>query len=430
MALHPMFRTWKRHKAGVALIVLQVALTLAIVCNALFIIGQRIDRLQRPTGVQEDGLIRISQTWLDAPDANTAAGVEKLDAMQRTDLEALRRLPGVIDVAASDSMPLQGAVWSGDLRREATQKEATGQAALYYGDDHMLPTLGLQLIAGRNFTADEIGHHTIRSTEVPAVGIVSRAVAEQLFPGGDALGRTIYVNMHPLTIVGIVARLQTPTLAEWGRDWAYDSILLPVRLDGASASYALRVRPCSEQAAMRAARATLFALDPLREMPESWGVQTMREIRFKAYRGDRGTVIVLGIVCLILLVVTAAGIVGLTSFWVGQRRRQIGIRRALGARQLDILRYFQGENLAMAASGVVLGGVLAVALNLWLMIHGGMPRLAPSYLLGGALALLAIGQAAAYVPARRASQVPPAVATRGGMDSMLHRRHLRPASQE
>ena len=413
MALHPLFRAWRRHKAGVALIVLQVALTLAIVCNAVFIIGQRVERLARPTGVQEAGLIRISQTWLDAPDADTAAGVAKLDAMQRADLEALRRLPGVLDVAASDSMPLQGAVWSGDLRRSATQHEATGQAALYYGDERMLPTLGLQLVAGRNFTADEIGHHTVRSAQTPPVAIVTRTVADKLFAHGDALGGTIYLNRHPVTVIGVVARLQTPTLAEWGRDWEYDSILLPVRLDGATASYALRVRPGQEQAAMRAAREALFEIDPLREMPDSWGTQTMREIRFKAYRGEGGTAIVLGLVCLVLLVVTAAGIVGLTSFWVGQRRRQIGIRRALGARQVDILRGFQGENLAMAAGGVLLGGVLAVALNFYLMRHGAVPRLPGGYWLAGALALLAIGQLSVYVPARRASRVPPVVATRG-----------------
>lgn len=412
MTILPMLRALKRHKAGVALVVLQVALTLAIVCNAAFIIARHVQRLNRPTGVREEGLIRISQTWLDAPDANAPAGVEKLDAMQRADLEALRRLPDVIDVAASDSMPLQGSVWSGDLRLGATQKQASGQAALYYGDEHMLPVLGLRLLAGRNFTAEEVGHHTIRSTEAPPVGIVTRAVAERLFPGADALGRTIFVNRHPITVIGIVARLQTPTLAPWGSNWAYDSILLPVRLDGASASYALRVRPGREQAAMREARTALFQLDPLREMPDSWGAQTMREIRFKAYRGDRGSVIVLGFVCLVLLVVTAAGIIGLTSFWVGQRRRQIGIRRALGARQVDILRYFLGENLVMAATGVVLGAALAIVLNIWLMAHDAAPRLPAGYLLAGACALLLIGQASVYVPALRAARVPPVVATR------------------
>jgi len=122
--------------------------------------------------------------------------------------------------------------------------------------------------------------------------------------------------------------------------------------------------------------------------------------------------ILMGGVCLILLGVTAAGIVGLTSFWVGQRHRQIGVRRALGARRIDILHYFQIENLLIAGGGVVLGVLLAVTLNLWLMAHYEMERLPGLYVLTGVLAMLAIGQGAVFVPARRASNVPPVVATR------------------
>ena len=137
-----------------------------------------------------------------------------------------------------------------------------------------------------------------------------------------------------------------------------------------------------------------------------------QQIRSKAYRGDRGTATLLGTVCLILLCVTAAGIVGLTSFWVDQRRRQIGVRRALGARKVDILHYFQIENLLIAGAGVVLGVLLALAINLWLMTHYEMTRMPLPYLFTGVLAMLVLGQAAVFVPARRASNVPPVVATR------------------
>jgi putative ABC transport system permease protein len=116
--------------------------------------------------------------------------------------------------------------------------------------------------------------------------------------------------------------------------------------------------------------------------------------------------------CLILLCVTAAGFVGLTCFWVGQRHRQIGVRRALGARKIDILHYFQIENLLIAGVGVVLGVVLAVGLNMWLMTHYEMTRIPLLYVVTGVLAMLAIGQGAVFVPARRASNVPPVEATR------------------
>ncbi len=93
MTLHPIFAALRKHKAGVVLIALQIALTLAIVCNALFIIGQRIQNVNRPTGLIEDNLFLISQQWVGAPDADKPAGAEQLDAMMKEDLAALRNMP-------------------------------------------------------------------------------------------------------------------------------------------------------------------------------------------------------------------------------------------------------------------------------------------------------------------------------------------------
>ena len=115
-----------------------------------------------------------------------------------------------------------------------------------------------------------------------------------------------------------------------------------------------------------------------------------------------------------LLLVTALGIAGLASFWVQQRRRQIGIRRALGATRADILHYFQTENFLIVGGGIALGMVLAFAVNLLLMQHYELPRLPLSYLPIGALALWGLGQLAVLGPALRAAAVPPVVATRSG----------------
>ena len=332
--------------------------------------------------------------------------------MQRTDLATLRALPDVQEVAAATSMPLQGMIWSGYLTRTPQAKGKGVQAAYYYGDEHLRSTFGLRLVAGRDFTAGEILHHGIRSSAISPVVIVSQPVADALFPQGDALGKTIYQDDKPATIVGIVQRLQTPTLSEWGNAWAWNSVLEPVRLDGDSASYALRAKPGREQAAMREARKALLAVDPMRLMPDTWGIQPFSEIRAKVYRGDRGMALLMTAISLILLCVTAAGIVGLTSFWVGQLRKQIGIRRALGARKSDILRHFQLENLFIAGIGAALGFVLALALNLWLMHRYALDRLPPTDALAWAIAMLLLGQGAVFVPAWRASRVPPVVATR------------------
>ena len=113
-----------------------------------------------------------------------------------------------------------------------------------------------------------------------------------------------------------------------------------------------------------------------------------------------------------LLFVTALGIAGLASFWVQQRRRSIGIRRAIGATRGDILRYVQTENFLIVSGGIVLGMLLAYAVNLWLMTHYELPRLPFLYLPIGAVLLWLLGQGAVLGPALRAAAVPPVVATR------------------
>jgi putative ABC transport system permease protein len=118
----------------------------------------------------------------------------------------------------------------------------------------------------------------------------------------------------------------------------------------------------------------------------------------------------LGVITLLLLV-TSLGIVGLTSFWVGQRRRQIGIRRAIGATRADILHYFQAENFLIVSMGVVLGVLLAYLLNILLMEKYEVTHLPITYLLVGAAVLWALGQVAVLGPALRAASVPPVVAT-------------------
>ncbi|MGH8233973.1 MAG: ABC transporter permease, partial [Rhodanobacteraceae bacterium] len=219
------------------------------------------------------------------------------------------------------------------------------------------------------------------------------------------------------TIIGVVARMQVPSVDSWANDWFWNSILVPTRLDTTFARYAIRAKPGRLQAAMREAPKALYAANPMRVIEtggsyEDSSVHSFAAIRAHAYRADRGMAILMGVICVILLCVTGAGIVGLTSFWVGQRRKQIGVRRALGARKLDILHYFQMENLLIAGAGVVLGVVLAIGLNLWLMQRFAMDRMPVWYVLVGVLALLALGQAAVFAPARRASNVSPVEATR------------------
>jgi putative ABC transport system permease protein len=117
-------------------------------------------------------------------------------------------------------------------------------------------------------------------------------------------------------------------------------------------------------------------------------------------------------VSVLLLLITCSGIVGMASLWVTQRRKQIGVRRALGARKIDILRYFIAENFMITSAGVFGGVALGLGLNHLLVSKLEMARLPGGYLIGGAVVFWALGVLAAYGPAWRAASISPATATR------------------
>ncbi|WHZ19055.1 MAG: ABC transporter, permease protein [Rhodanobacteraceae bacterium] len=408
MQIQPILAALRHHKAGTVLIALQIALTLAIVCNALFIIHQRLAHLSEPTGIDEANVFVIESQWAGQWSDS------QIDSQIQADLAALRQLPAVRDAAPANSYPLRGGGWDNFITMRPEQVQKTTDAAVYLSDTHLLDTLGLKLIAGRNFRPDEIEPMGLRENKTPPVAIVTKALADKLFPDGSALGKSFYtMSATPTTIIGIVARLQRQEVDTWSRAYAHQAMLWPRRLDLQQGTfYIVRAKPGELAAAMREAPKALYAQSRMRIIDPKDGVLSFAEIRHRAYDSDRGTAILMGIICAVLLVITGAGIVGLTSFWVGQRRKQIGIRRALGATRADILHYFQTENLLIAGAGVALGAILAVGMNLWMMRLLAMDRMPLLYVLAGVAVLLLLGQGAVFAPALRASRVSPVEATR------------------
>src|SRR5688572_4108029 len=120
----------------------------------------------------------------------------------------------------------------------------------------------------------------------------------------------------------------------------------------------------------------------------------------------------LSVLIWLMISVTALGIVGLASFYVNVRRKQIGTRRAVGARRVDILRYFMVENWLLTTGGVVVGAILSFALSFWLSNQFELPKLSPVYVVVGVVLMWIVGQLAVLVPAQRAASIPPAIATR------------------
>ncbi len=399
----PILHTLRRHRTAAALIVLQIAFTCAIVCNAIFVIRDRLGRMDRSSGIVEEEILRVQ-----------VAGIGKQDdaaAVTLQDLAALRALPGVKSVATTNMVPFGGSSWNSDVQLSPDATNGVN-SAMYMGSRDLLETFGVQLIAGRDFTPDE--YVELKSVSAGASNmasmIITKGLAEAMFPGQDALGKQLYVwGKEPQTVVGIVDHIARPN--EWqGEKGHRHAMIMPIDTPfNVGGNYIIRVDPAQRDAVLAAVDSTLDRVSPNRIILER---QTFSEIRHRYFRQDRAMAYLLTGVSIALLIITALGVVGLASFWVQQRTRQIGIRRALGATRRDILHYFQLENFILATMGIVLGMVLAYGINLWLMDKYNVPRLPAELLPIGALLLWLLGQIAVLGPALRAAGIPPAIATR------------------
>ena len=408
MEFRPILSTLMRHKTAAALIVLEIALTCGIICNALFMINERVDQIREVSGVAENELVRVQLTGIGSDD-NAAA-------QTKADLASLRGLPGVTAATVLNQVPFVNSSWNSGVRLNQEQQQSTLSATTYMAEDQFVKTLGLKLVAGRDFEPDEFVEFDVvdkseGSVNVP-VAIITRKMAEKLFPGEDAVGKSFYSwSDAPTRVVGVVEHLVRPSM-QGGPGAREYSMAFPIRVHyNVGGNYVIRTAPERRDEVLKAAVATLRANNPNRIILDD-NTKTFEALRDEFYQAPRSMAWLLGAVCVLLLFVTALGIVGLASFWVQQRSKQIGIRRALGATKHQILRYFQTENFLLATLGIVMGMTLAYGINQLLMGRYELPRLPLYYLPVGAVLLWLLGQVAVYGPARKAASVPPAVATR------------------
>ncbi|MGO4552349.1 ABC transporter permease [Lysobacter sp. 2RAF19] len=407
MELRPILSTLRRHKTAASLIVLEIALSCAIICNALFLISGRLEAINRVSGFDETHIVRVQLGGIGTDD--------NAGSLTQTDLAALRTLPGVKNATVTNQVPFNNSSWNSGVNLTKEQTHQNLNATVYMGDVQFLDTMGLKLVAGRNFTADDIvtweDMDKPNSKVQPHAAILTRQTAEKLWPGENPIGKQYYSwGDEPTRVVGIVEHMVRPNNNGGFGEFEY-SQLLPVRVPyTVGGNYMLRIDdPNQRQATLDAAEKMLLKNANNRLIVEK---KTMEEMRHDFFRGDRAMAWMLGSVCIALLIVTALGIVGLASFWVQQRTRQIGVRRALGATKGQILRYFQTENFLLATLGICIGMVMAFGINQLLMGKYELPRLPLMYLPVGAVVLWLLGQISVFGPARKAAAVPPAVATR------------------
>jgi putative ABC transport system permease protein len=401
MEIGPIWRAMMRNKTGAILIALQIAVTMAIMVNAISIMQEKDRMMSRPSGLDEHNLFSIASVGF-AKDFNERVTIEE-------DLAALRAMPGVVNAIQSNAVPLSGSGWSMGLQTEpGAEIDGTG-VGLYFVDEHGLDTYGVNLLAGENFSASDVVWRERAATEWPDKTIITRAMAEATFPDdwASALGKTVYIaDTQPITITGIVEKMQ----GSWpGWDGFERVMLVPTHTLFGATVYLIRTEPGMRDSVMPQVEELLADRNKDRIVRS---MRSMDEIRERSYRSESSMIKILTFTIVLLIAITSLGIVGLASFSVNRRTRQIGTRRALGASKLVILRYFMTENFIISLGGVLLGAALTVGLNILMIETFSLTRITWYLVPVAMLLLLAVGQIAVFGPARRASSVPPAVATR------------------
>jgi putative ABC transport system permease protein len=401
MEFGPIFRSLLRNRARVVLIVVEVALTLAIVANCLSLILDTRAELARESGFDDEHLAFVQSN----PFADPLRQQPVLNQLADQDLRVLRALPGVRAAAHTTFRPWASSGQITAVRVPGTRGEAL-RTQINLADPGIFETLGVPIAQGRGFTEAEYDHGADAKPEEVQPIVVSRTLADQLYPGGKALGQTVAAadESQRFTIVGIIDRFYNP----FGQ--TSDRVMfLPgraVNFDRGS-FYLVRTQGDPGPLLPQMEKA-LLGVEKGRFVREG----TLVESRTEFHGRDRMLVASLNAVMALLVLVTALGIVGLTSFSVTERRRQIGTRRALGADRAAIVRHFLLENWMVTSFGIVLGAGLAYALNFGIVTWVAGARLSPGVVAVGALGLWVIGVGAALGPALRGAQIAPAIATR------------------
>jgi putative ABC transport system permease protein len=383
------------------LVVAEVALALPLLIGAGLLFNSFVRVLRAPTGVMAEQTLVAE---LNLPDTKYGEPV-RAAAFFGELAQRVAALPGVA-VASYSTRPILSNVTSSDPfsieGRPMDIKQPNFAGWQRVAPDYFR-TLGIPLVAGRDFTAsDEAG---------APVALINEALAQRYFPTGDAIGQRITLGAprpsNPYaTIIGIVKdiphrNVESPAKPEIFLGFARQPHLTAwfyVRVAGEPTSFAPAIRQ------------TVLAID--RDQPVK-SIQPLPTVIATTMAPRRFTTWLLGGFALLALILAALGIYSVNAYAVAQRTQEIGIRMALGAQVRDVLRLILQRGLTLVLAGLALGMLVSLAVTRWLKsLLFSVSATDPLTYGGVTLLLLLIALLACYLPARRAAKVDPMKALR------------------
>ena len=373
----------------------EIALSLVLLVGAGLTIRSFITLQREPAGFNPDHVLTLG---VSLPAARYPTPAQKAEFWQRA-LGELRRIPGVEIAAATSRLPLL----PGNSTRGLTIRHLppNSQASAHYrtASPQYFQAMGIPVIQGRAFEeADREGR--------PLVAIISASAARRYWPDRNPIGERFSIDDPEITIVGVVADIHAAALDKAPQPTVY----VPYRQDPwPFMVFALRTSapPATLTPAVRDA---IWQVD--KDQPVG-AVRTMDQQLSNSLTRRRFSVSLLTAFGIVAVSLAAIGLYGVLAFIVAQRRREIGVRMALGARPRDVVADVMAQGLRLAGIGVTIGLALALAGSRLLsaMLFGTSPTDAGTFAAVATL-LVAIAAVASLVPALRASRVDPLIALR------------------
>lgn len=400
MEIKPILLTLKRNKFMSLLMVVQIAFTMGVLSSSIFVAMATLAQWNMPSGIPQDDIIRVSPRIYDEQ--------KEVNQLLASDLKRLRQFPGVEAVSPSSAVPFTAE----NLVRVYTQTEEDAKpylSVIFDGEDNLMEVLELELIEGRRFTAADVIRDTnIQNAEV----MISVDMAQVLFGEQSAVGKTFYLGPQgsdAVKVVGVYANFMTGERLN-GRGKSYQSILRARSVWDADSEphYLIRMAPGTAENKLEDVM-DLFYQEGGRYIDY---YERLKRTQKRMYDGRGSRALTFLVISGVLVLITAFGVTGLTSFQVNQKRKQIGTRRALGARKSDIMRYFLLENSVISLLGLVIGIVLTFSITFEISSDAAQNYLNVGAMLATAAGLWIINLLAVWWPARRAANVPPAIVTR------------------
>ena len=388
------------------LVAAQIAMTLVLLIGAGLLIHSFLRLTSVSPGFESSGSEGVVQTVKVTLPPHLYDGPDRMHAFAREVLGRIQYLPGVRSASLINSAPFGLMFIQGDFDIEGQPKPKLFAGTPKIEADYF-KTMGIPLLAGRDFTSRD-------TAEAPKVAILSERIVRECFPGGprEALGRRVRVNVLDrgdwLTVVGVVADVRQRSLAQEVQPMIY----APFEQDrsGFLRFVSFVARTATPASVAEGIRAEIRRVAP--DLPIQSTV-TMDEAVAASVAQPRFRMWLLVLFATTATLIATCGIYGLMAYTVSQRRREIGVRMALGAQRRDVLRLVLTRAFAIVGAGLLVG--LAAA--------AGVTRVLQTFLFGVTptdpiaftivtLLLMAVGVGAAWVPARRATRIDPCAALR------------------